>query len=128
MLAGYFPQGKWKEPFFRQCMDEVSRAGEVPILLIGDLNTGRNDLDIEGGGTPFHCADLFEGLESRAGLIDLWRAENGNRQEWTWRSIASGFRIDHAFGNKPLLERFGPIFCRYDHAPRETKITDHRRL
>ncbi len=128
MLAGYFPQGKLKEPFFRQCMNEVSRAGEVPIFLIGDLNTGRNDLDIEGGGTPFDCADLFEGLESRAGLIDLWRATNGNRQEWTWRSMASGFRIDHAFGNKPLLERFGPIVCRYDHAPRETKITDHSAL
>jgi hypothetical protein len=64
----------------------------------------------------------------RAGLTDLWRAINGNRQEWTRRSMTSGFRIDHAFGNKPLLERFRPIFCRYDHAPRETKITDHSAL
>jgi len=128
VLAGYFPQLQAKEPFFRLCFDEASRAGEVPILLIGDLNTGRNDLDIEGTGVRFHCADLFESLESRAGLIDLWRAINRKHQEWTWRSKANGFRIDHAFGNKSLVERFGPIRCYYDHAPREMSITDHSAL
>lgn len=100
------------------------------MILIGDLNTGRNDLDVEGDGTPFHCAQLFESLEGRAGLFDLWRATPGNRElrEWTWCSSANGFRIDHAFGNKPLVERFEQIRCHYDHAPRQMKKSDHSAL
>ena len=128
ILAGYFPQGKLKAPFFQLCLDEAGRAREVPVLLIGDLNTGRNDLDVEADGTPFHCADLFESLESRGGLIDLRRATNGKLQEWTWRSKSNGFRIDHAFGNKCLLAHAGPIRCHYDHTPRNIKITDHTAL
>jgi len=128
ILAGYYPYNQSKGPFFRLCMDEASRAREVPMLLIGDLNTGRNDLDVEGNGARFHCADLFESLESQAGLSDLWRATNGKHQEWTWRSRTNGFRIDHAFGNEPLVERFGPVRCHYDHAPRETRLTDHSAL
>ncbi len=130
ILAAYFPQGHWKEPFFRACIDEASRAGATPMILIGDLNTGRNDLDIEGDGTPFHCAQLFESLESRAGLIDLWRATpgNGELREWTWRSTANGSRIDHAFGNKPLVEGFAQIHSHYDHVPRQTRISDHSAL
>jgi len=128
MLAAYFPNLQAKEPFFRLCIDEASRSLELPLLLVGDLNTGRNELDIEGNGMRFHCGHLFEALEDQVGLIDLWRATNGKRQEWTWRSRLNGFRIDHAFGNRPLVERFGPIRCDYDHAPRETRITDHSAL
>lgn len=82
VLAAYFPQGKWKKPFFHRCIEEASRASEVPLLLIGDLNTGRNDLDVEANGTPFHCADLFNALESQARLTDLWRAvrESGSQR------------------------------------------------
>jgi exodeoxyribonuclease III len=128
LLAAYFPISHAKAPFFRLCMTEAARARKVPLLLIGDLNTGRNNLDVEGNGERFHCVDLFESLESQSGLIDLWRATNGTRQEWTWRSRVNGFRIDHAFGNKVLVERFGPIHSHYDHSPREMKITDHSAL
>jgi exonuclease III len=128
LLAGYFPLEKLKEPFFRICVDEAKRAHDVPFLLVGDLNTGSNDLDVEGNGMRFHCADSFNALATQAGLIDLWRATNGNNQEWTWRSRVNGFRIDHAFANKPFIDQFGPIRCYYDHAPRESKITDHSAL
>ena len=43
-------------------------------------------------------------------------------------SRMNGFRIDHAFGNRPFIERFGPIRCHYDHSPRAMKITDHSAL
>ena len=87
VLAAYFPQENRKKPFFHCCIEEASSAFEVPFLLIGDLNTGRNDLDIEGSGTPFHCADLFKALESQVGLTDLWRATPGHAdlREWSWR-------------------------------------------
>jgi exonuclease III len=96
--------------------------------LLGDLNTGRNDVDREGG-TPFACVEQFDALQTRAGLVDLWRAQHGDTaRDWTWRSPKNGFRIDHAFGNAAFRERFQGIRCRYDHEPREMKITDHSAL
>jgi exonuclease III len=93
--------------------------------MVGDLNTGRNDLDIEGNGAPFHCADLFAGLNKTAGLTDLWRARNGDLRDWTWYSSKYGFRVDHAFGNQAFIDRFPNFRCEIDHEPRLTKLTDH---
>jgi hypothetical protein len=47
---------------------------DLPFVMIGDVNTGTNDLDIEGTGTRFDCADPFEDLSREACLTDLWRA------------------------------------------------------
>jgi exodeoxyribonuclease-3 len=128
LLAAYFPHYRAKTPFFQACMTEALNSNQIPFLFLGDLNTGRNDLDIEGHGSLFHRADLFEALESQAGLIDLWRAEHGIRREWTWRSRLNGFRIDHAFANKRFLDRYPSTRCSYDHRTREIGITDHSAL
>jgi exonuclease III len=129
MLAAYFPGAQAKRPFFEACMAEAEASRGVPFVLVGDLNTGRNDLDVEGTGTPFVCADQFEELTTRAGLVDLWRAQHGDTaQDWSWRSQKNGFRIDHAFANAAFRERFPGIRCRYDHEPREMKISDHSAL
>jgi exodeoxyribonuclease-3 len=128
LLAAYFPQNAAKAPFFRVCMAEAANSSTIPFILLGDLNTGHNDLDIEGSGTPFYCADLFDALRSKARLVDLWRAEHGDRREWTWRSRINGFRIDHAFVNTAFVECFPSIQCLYDHHPRETGLTDHSAL
>jgi exodeoxyribonuclease III len=128
MLAAYFPQRATKAAFFQTCITEAANSSELPFILLGDLNTGHNGLDIEGGGAPFYCANLFEALGSKAGLIDLWRAEHGDRREWTWRSPINGFRIDHAFANAAFVEAFPSIRCRYDHHPREAGLTDHSAL
>jgi exonuclease III len=125
ILGCYFPQRKTKASFFQQCIHLAQENPDVPFVMIGDLNTGRNDLDIEGTGTRFDCADLFEALNREAGLIDLWRARYGDQQEWTWRSSANGFRIDHAFGNKAFINRFPAFRCVIDHAPRLSGLTDH---
>ena len=55
MLSAYFPQSKAKAPFFQTCIVEALSCDQMPFLLVGDLNTGRNDLDIEGNGARFHC-------------------------------------------------------------------------
>jgi exonuclease III len=98
---------------------------QQPLVMIGDFNTGRNDLDVEGSGTRFDCADQFIGLSAQAGLADLWRFRHGERREWTWRSAKNGFRIDHAFGNKAFVSRFPNYRCEINHEPRLIGLTDH---
>lgn len=128
IVAAYFPQLHAKRPFFEKCMTVTREHTDVPFLLIGDINTGRNDLDVEANGTRFYCEDQFLVLEAQAGLRDLWRAEHGDCKEWTWRSRANGFRVDHAFGNRQLVKQLAPISIRYDHQPREKATTDHSGL
>lgn len=125
LLGCYFPQRQAKVPFFQRCIQVARESPDVPFVMIGDINTGRNDLDIEGTGARFHCTGLFEALHTEAGLIDLWRAQHGDRQDWTWRSSVNGFRIDHAFGNKAFIQRFPAFRCAIDHAPRLSGLTDH---
>lgn len=128
ILAGYFPQGKAKAPFFSACLAEVTPARTEPFLLIGDLNTGSNHLDVEGVGARFACAKQFQELQTNGGLSDLWRAEHGERREWTWRSSKNGFRVDHALANASFRNLFPSIRCLYDHWPRESHLSDHSAL
>jgi exodeoxyribonuclease-3 len=125
ILGCYFPQRMAKSPFFRRCTEMAASNSHRPFVMIGDFNTGRNDLDIEGNGVPFHCADQFAGLQEQAGLVDLWRLRHGERRDWTWRSTKNGFRIDHAFGNQAFLNRYPNFHCEIDQEPRLARLTDH---
>jgi exonuclease III len=125
IMGCYFPQSHFKAPFFHQCLEETFANQDQPFVMIGDLNTGRNDLDIEGRGAPFHCADLFQALTDKGRLIDLWRHRYRDRQDWTWRSSMNGFRIDHAFGNESFVQTFPDFQCEIDHEPRISRMTDH---
>jgi exonuclease III len=127
MLSAYFPGGKLKAAFFEVCAAQAEASTSVPFVLIGDINTGRNDIDKEPNGTPFDCVAEFKALP----LVDLWRLEHGDKRDWTWRSPESvkrrsnGFRIDHAFANEAFRQRFPIISCVYDHEPRQKNMTDH---
>jgi exonuclease III len=71
------------------------------------------------------CADDFSNLGARSNLTDLWRRTHGpDAREWSWRTRAKGFRIDHAFANSAFVRRYAPT-CRYDHGPRERAFSDH---
>ena len=131
ILAAYFPQRKFKAPFFSLCAAEAEASHSIPFLLLGDLNTGRNDLDKEPNGARFDCVDQFKALP----LVDLWRVEHGDAaRDWSWFSRKSakrrsnGFRIDHAFANAAFRERFPNVRCSYDHSPRGMELTDHSAL
>ena len=125
ILCCYFPQKKAKKPFFEMCLDQAVQT-QTPLLLIGDLNTGRNEIDLEQGATKFDCADQFVALTDGVGMIDLWRRSNGSSaQEWTWRSIKNGFRIDHALANAALISSAPRTRCWYDHSTRTDGLTDH---
>ncbi len=128
VLAAYFPQSKAKAAFFQRCA-ELAAKETVPMLLIGDLNTGSNLRDIEPGGARFHCEQEFIDLTLVHGMTDLWRKQHGDdAREWTWRSSKNGFRIDHAFANRAFLDAYPKATCRLDHSPRETRISDHSAL
>lgn len=125
ILGCYFPQRMDKIPFFHRCIELAGRNSHRPFVMIGDFNTGRNELDIEGNGVPFYCSDQFANLHEKAGVSDLWRLRHGERRDWTWRSAKNGFRIDHAFGNRASAERFPNFKCEINHEPRLAKLTDH---
>jgi exodeoxyribonuclease-3 len=126
VVGAYFPQLDAKRPFFDRCKKLAKKSAEAPFLLIGDLNTGRNDIDLELDATPFACATDFVELSDSAGLTDLWRKQHGpHARDWSWKSPAKGFRVDHAFANAAFVSQYGKIRCYYDHKPRVNKITDH---
>jgi hypothetical protein len=88
-----FPQSYARAPFFYRFIEVASNNDDAPLVLVGDFNTVRNDLDTEGRGARCNCADLFMALSKEAGLIDLCRARHGKRQEWTWRITQMAARI-----------------------------------
>jgi hypothetical protein len=48
ILGCYFPQRMAKSPFFERCMEIALKETQQSLVVIGDFNTGRNDLDVEG--------------------------------------------------------------------------------
>jgi len=86
---------------------------------------------IDEAGSTFLCAEHFARL-SALGWVDVWRHFHGDVTEYTWYSLpkggapASGFRLDHAFATPSLLPRI--TACRYSHAEREQKVSDHSPL
>lgn len=129
ICAAYFPLGEHKRPFFQQLFDLSKRYRKTPFLIVGDINTGNNQMDLSKGATRFACADMFDALMNTYGMIDIWRREHGaDAQEWTWHSVKNGFRIDHAISNQAFLDQFQNIQCRYDQEPREAGLTDHSAL
>lgn len=125
LICCYFPQKHEKKQFFHTVIDSILKASD-PTILIGDLNTGLNDIDLTMGATPFFCSKEFAELESLGDAQDLWRLSHGkDAREWSWCSRKNGFRIDHAYGNNALFKAYSSIFCGYDHSTRTEGITDH---
>ena len=126
VLACYFPGMAKKAPFFARCADLAVANESVPLMIVGDLNTGNQIGDRSEKASRYLCADAFHGLTSRQSLHDLWRRTHGpDAREWTLLSrTKNGFRIDHAFANATFIQRTNPT-CVYDHRPREMGWTDH---
>lgn len=124
LFAAYFPQRRSKAAVFELFLSGRHQPAHDRHLLIGDLNTGRHQLD-EAGRT-FYCTEQFEAL-SGAGLIDVWRTRNLEAREYSWfSSRGRGFRIDHAFASPRADRMVTGVF--YDHEPRIAGITDHSAL
>lgn len=129
VCAAYFPQLNEKVIFFNKCYELAENYNSAPLLIVGDLNTGRNDCDLEEGAVKFSCESQFMNLEAKSRLTDIWRSQHGSgAREWTWRSARNGFRIDHAFSNEAFQAAFKKVNCYYLHEPRESRVTDHSAL
>jgi exodeoxyribonuclease-3 len=125
VLCSYFPNDNEKRPFFAQCAEAADTHPNRPLLLIGDFNTGHDEVDRTPGSMPLSCAAEFGAL-ANAGMIDLWRSQHGPQaREYSWSTIKSDYRIDHALANIPFVALFGPLQCWYDHQPRGARLTDH---
>jgi exodeoxyribonuclease III len=123
------PQGPLVPAFWNAAATWLRGRTSVPFLMLGDFNAGASLID--AADYRFKCGDAF-GRLTEIGLIDLWRREHGQTREHTWFSPSNGtrggrgFRIDHAFASPAFAQRV--TGCRYDHAVRERRWSDHSLL
>ena len=119
LYGGYFPHKKKHKLFEFLLNDELD--DEIPSILVGDLNTGKNYIDQKGNS--FWYTEQLESLEER-GFLDAFRHINGPVAEFSWYSHqGNGYRYDHSYVDQQLK---GIIKgCYYKHEYREDKCSDH---
>lgn len=78
------------------------------LIVMGDFNTGRNDIDKTPDGTAYKCAEFIDRLED-LGMFDTFRTLHPTKREYTWYSSSkrgrrdlNGFRLDHIFVSTAL--------------------------
>jgi exodeoxyribonuclease III len=114
------------DPYWRALARRARQRLPERYLLIGDFNSGESFVDTER--YKFKRADLFLALKS-LGFVDAWRAEHGDKREYTWYSFGkgnvrvNGFRLDHALASPSFAA--GVAACRYSHDERDERLSDH---
>ena len=122
-------RGAVKVRFWNALLEAATARAHERLLLVGDFNTGLHGIDEVG--SRFRCAEDFARLTA-IGWTDVWRSFHGRAKEYTWFSsgrggrAGNGFRLDHAFATQSLVPSISA--CRYSHAEREQKISDHSLL
>lgn len=120
------PPGVAKTRFWEAVIAQAQERTQSPFVFVGDLNTGQHRIDERG--RTFVCAQHF-GRMTECGWTDAWRHFNGSELEATWIShgrnatVGNPFRLDHAFVSPALMPRV--TSCKYSHAEREAKVSDH---
>lgn len=122
VIGVYFPLKDAKKPLFDWFV--AHSRNMLNTVLIGDFNTGSNELDLQGK-SKFYCSDEFADL-SQNKLVDAYRLLHQTNREYSWySSVGNGFRIDHALVTSDLLDRISEV--RYEHTTRDV-ISDHSAL
>ena len=121
----YMPQRTAKLPYWEALISHA-RPSDVR-LLIGDFNTGNNDLDKDLKGTKFIGPEM-PGRLLDSGYTDVWRSLHPAVREYSWfsRPGDNGFRLDYIFTVPELARQFSA--CEFDHTPRLAGETDHSAL
>ena len=118
------PSDRERKRRFWTWLGEVS--GELasrPSLLVGDLNTGNDDL-VRSGGVRYTCGKSFDALTTR-GWHDLCREVCAGGRSYSWWSRAgNGYRVDHCFAS-PTARAWRPTTVTY---PPRNEISDHSAL
>ena len=120
LLYGVYLPHKKKHRLFDFLLDD-ELEDEVPSIIAGDFNSGKNGID--QAGNSFWYSDKLESLEQR-GYFDAFRAMHGDKREYSWYSHQkNGYRYDHTYLHtslRPILKE-----CSYLHAWREEGLSDH---
>lgn len=126
LTVAYWPQKQAKKSYW-EAWSRICQTSSVPHLSIGDFNTGRNDIDKEGGGKDFYCAEYVESIAT-LGMVDVWRHCHGDKREYSYHHnyVGNGFRIDHAFASQDFMGMIAG--CYYAHEVREKRLSDHSML
>jgi len=114
----YLPHKK-KHQLFDFLLDSI--GDEIPSILAGDFNTGKNHIDQKGNS--FWYTDKLRALEKKD-YVDAFRHIHEQKEEYSWFSHqGNGYRYDHTYLSKNLL----PIVknCYYIHEWREEGLSDH---
>lgn len=121
----YMPQNIAKLPYWDALISDAGPAGID--LLIGDFNTGTNDLDKDPRGAKFIGPEM-PGRLTASGYTDIWRSLRPDVREYSWfsRPGDNGFRLDYIYAAPDVAQRIG--FCAFDHTPRLSGETDHSGL
>lgn len=125
VAAVYLPQAHAKLPYWEALIGRARRS-EVD-LLIGDFNTGNNDLDKDPKGTKFVGPEM-PGRLIASGYVDVWRSLHPTVREYSWfsRPGDNGFRLDYIYATPEYAGRVRA--CEFDHEPRLAGETDHSGL
>jgi exonuclease III len=141
MYGVYLPGQDRKRPHLR-CLIAAARrhnqAGDA-VICIGDLNSGRNEMDneinVRSGRMrdEFSTADLYHELDQQ--WTEAWAYLHQGQYEFSWypfrrdprhRSSHAGWRIDKAFLSPKLLPALKA--AEYDHVFRLEGLSDHSAL
>jgi exodeoxyribonuclease III len=118
----YFPLKNNKKSVFDWFNANASSFSRS--VLIGDFNTGDNDMDLEGS-SKFYCESDFS-LLTQNYFFDAYRLNHPEGKDFSWySSVGNGFRIDHALISRDIDPDL--VEVSYDHKTRE-KISDHSSL
>lgn len=79
------------------------------VVIMGDLNTGLNELDKTPRGTPFKLSENIRILRMDGKYIDTWRYLNPQARDYTWFTTRdgkdfNGFRLDYIWVSSALRE------------------------
>jgi len=128
VISAYVPNGQvvgsekyaYKLDWLRRLREHLERQFDrsTPLILCGDLNVARDDLDVahpeKWAGSVLCHQEARKSLERILGwgLTDVFRQhhpEGGLYSWWDYRMLAfpknDGLRIDHVFATAPMAKR-----------------------
>jgi len=97
-----------KQEFWFEVMRWAQKHKHERALLLGDFNTGMNDIDKTRNGTALKLWENIPALRIE-GYRDVWRLVNPKNREYTWFTWRNGkelngFRLDHIYVSSELRD------------------------
>ncbi|WP_170292479.1 endonuclease/exonuclease/phosphatase family protein [Mycolicibacterium grossiae] len=100
---------KRKELLWYEVIRYATIHKDERVAIMGDLNTGLNEIDRTPRGTPFKLSENIRVLRMDGRFTDTWRYLNPKNRDYTWFTTRdgrdfNGFRLDYIWVSAPLRE------------------------